>query len=109
MGVLKNTQKSNKTKKNGNLTIPVFGLSDWTWTSGLYHPKVARYQLRHTQIALIKLVYYTTGRANSQDFFWILSTNNMGIKIRYFVHIYHKGYSAHKNPPKSISASSGDT
>ena len=27
-----------------------FGLSDWTWTSGLYHPKVARYQLRHTQI-----------------------------------------------------------
>ncbi len=25
------------------------GLSDWTWTSGLYHPKVARYQLRHTQ------------------------------------------------------------
>ena len=27
-----------------------FYLSDWTWTSGLYHPKVARSQLRHTQI-----------------------------------------------------------
>ena len=25
------------------------GLSDKTWTCGLYHPKVARYQLRHTQ------------------------------------------------------------
>ena len=29
------------------------GLSDKTWTCGLYHPKVARYQLRHTQIALL--------------------------------------------------------
>ena len=27
-----------------------YGLSDKTWTCGLYHPKVARYQLRHTQI-----------------------------------------------------------
>ena len=26
------------------------GLSDGTWTHGLYHPKVARYQLRHTQM-----------------------------------------------------------
>ena len=29
------------------------GLSDKTWTCGLYHPKVARYQLRHTQILTI--------------------------------------------------------
>ena len=27
------------------------GLSDGTWTHGLYHPKVARYHLRHTQIS----------------------------------------------------------
>ena len=27
------------------------GLSDKTWTCGLYHPKVARYQLRHTQMS----------------------------------------------------------
>ena len=31
-------------------TSPFFGLSDKTWTCGLYYPKVARYQLRHTQM-----------------------------------------------------------
>ena len=36
--------------ENGH--VSVFGLSDKTWTCGLYHPKVARYQLRHTQIPL---------------------------------------------------------
>ena len=40
-------------RKIGNLAIPDPGLSDKTWTCGLYHPKVARYQLRHTQIALL--------------------------------------------------------
>ena len=36
-------------EKSGILRLPIFGLSDKTWTCGLYHPKVARYQLRHTQ------------------------------------------------------------
>ena len=34
-----------------------YGLSDKTWTCGLYHPKVARYQLRHTQILLLDISF----------------------------------------------------
>ena len=39
-----------KNKAENESFSALFGLSDWTWTSGLYHPKVARYQLRHTQM-----------------------------------------------------------
>ena len=35
--------------KSNGLT-DIFGLSGGTCTHGLYHPKVARYQLRHTQM-----------------------------------------------------------
>ena len=39
-----------KNKAENDSFSALFGLSDKTWTCGLYHPKVARYQLRHTQI-----------------------------------------------------------
>ena len=49
------------------------GLSDTTWTCGLYHPKVARYQLRHTQIfsrrLLPTLVLYHIDSTKSRGFF----------------------------------------
>ena len=45
-------QQKQKEKSVRICTIPTdFGLSDKTWTCGLYHPKVARYQLRHTQMS----------------------------------------------------------
>ena len=68
---------------NNSYAFP--GLSDKTWTCGLYHPKVARYQLRHTQICIVslsdfyrfslvtaklftKLLYYITKDSESQVF-----------------------------------------
>ena len=39
-----------KNKAENDSFSALFGLSDKTWTCGLYHPKVARYQLRHTQM-----------------------------------------------------------
>ena len=56
MEVAKWTKKRAKILRFGSFFVRFirnFGLSDWTWTSGLYHPKVARYQLRHTQIHII--------------------------------------------------------
>ena len=48
------TQKPEKARKIKKIRRFIMnlrtGLSDKTWTCGLYHPKVARYQLRHTQI-----------------------------------------------------------
>ena len=40
------------TRIRSKLTF-IDGLSDWIRTSGLYHPKVARYHLRHTQITAV--------------------------------------------------------
>ncbi len=54
-GNTKMLEKAPKTKKRGDSCESPPGLSDKTWTCGLYHPKVARYQLRHTQI--VRLAY----------------------------------------------------
>ena len=55
-----------------------YGLSDWTWTSGLYHPKVARYQLRHTQIQRWELYHKNIGLS-------IQKTKKYQIKLLPFV------------------------
>ena len=74
------------------------GLSDWTWTSGLYHPKVARYQLRHTQMSW-RLVYYSTLVSDSQVLFiifcnfmqWINIVWILGRLLHNSIHIIGRG------------------
>ena len=85
--MLKNALKPLKMQKISTTILSKsscwFGLSDKTWTCGLYHPKVARYQLRHPQILTFycrksgcfskRLVYYITHLSKSQEVFKILS------------------------------------